>query len=318
MKPDLPFDAAVEAIERADKLVLACHVSPDGDALGSMLGFAASATAAGRRVWASFGRPFRVADNYRFLPLDLLSPPEEVPEDPDVMVVFDVASPDRLGDLARVADHAGKLIVVDHHRSNTGFDGVLLVDPEAAATAEVAVALIDRLGWQLTEEAAVSFYTALVTDTGRFQYSNTGAATLRLAARLVEAGARPHVIGRHLYEEAPFGFLKVAARVLDRARLEGRMVWSVVTADDLEAHGIGWEDTDPLIDLVRVAKEAEVAVLLKVPEPGVVKVSLRSRGGVDVGSIAAALGGGGHHNAAGATVSGSPEQVVAQIGRLHG
>lgn len=316
MNADLPLDRAVEAITAVDELVLACHVGPDGDALGSMLGFAVAAREAGKKVWPSFGEPFGLPDNYRFLPLDLLVRPDEVPDHPRVMVTFDVGSPDRLGELVGRAEAADTLIVIDHHGSNGGFGHVDLIDPRAAATAEVAVRLVDALGWRIDPTSATCFQVALVTDTGRFQYSNTTPATLRLAARLVEAGARPDEIGRHLYEEAPFGFLKVAGLVLERARLEGRLVWSMVGGDDLNRFGVGWEDLDPLIDLIRVAREAEVAVLVKVVEPGSVKVSLRSRGSVDVAAIASALGGGGHHNAAGATVRGEPGAVLDTIRRM--
>ncbi len=309
------FSDAVELLRSATSMTLACHVGPDGDALGSMLGLGVAAKGAGKKVEASFGEPFDLPHAYRFLPLDLLVPPARVTEAPELFVTFDAGSADRLGDLESRVERAEAVLVIDHHASNPGFGTVDLVVPEAAATAEIVYHLVTALGWPLDEPVAMALHTGLVTDTGRFQYSNTTPGTLRVAASLVEAGARPEVIGRHVYEEVPFGYLRVAGAVLSRAVLEPghRLVWSVLTQDDLAAGGIGMEATDNLIDLVRIAEEADVAVLMKELDRGRVKVSLRSRGRVDVGAIAVALGGGGHHNAAGFTWEGSVVGAIAAV-----
>ncbi|MFO7549027.1 MAG: bifunctional oligoribonuclease/PAP phosphatase NrnA [Acidimicrobiia bacterium] len=308
---------AAAAVAESPALLVTCHIGPDGDALGSMLGFAVAARAAGKRVEASFGEPFVVADPYRYLPLDLLVPPGEVDRSAPVAVAFDAGSLDRLGSLAPAFAEAEASIVVDHHASNTRFGTVNLIDPVAAASAEVAIRLIDELGWPIDEVAATCFHTGLVTDTGRFQYSNTAGVTLRTAARLVEAGARPEEIGRHVYEETPFGYLRCAGSVLTRAVLEPghRLVWSVLRQSDLVEAGIELVDTDPLIDALRVARESDVAVLGKEMEDGRVKLSLRSRGRVDVGAIAVDLGGGGHHNASGFTHPGPIEAAIDEVRR---
>ena len=310
-----PFDDAVAVLADAESLVLACHVGPDGDALGSMLGLGLAAKAAGKSVTASFGTPFSIPEAYRFLNTDLLVPPSQVPEAPEVMVTFDAGSKDRLGELGSVASKAGKVVVIDHHITNVGFGDINLIDADAAATAEIVVALLERLGWPIDEEIAAALLAGLVTDTGRFQYSNTTPRTLEAAARMVEAGARPEVIGQHVYEETPFGYLHVAGAVLSRAQLEveRRFVWSVLTIEDLKEAGIRATDTDPLIDSLRTAIESDVALLVKEVDDGKVKGSLRSRGRVDVGAIAVELGGGGHHNAAGFTFAGSAEGAVAAV-----
>jgi phosphoesterase RecJ-like protein len=310
--------AAAEVLQTASAVAVTCHVGPDGDALGSALGFAGSARKAGKEAVVSFGAPFVVGHAYRFLPLELLVPPGSFPEAPQVMVSFDAGSMDRLGELAVPAAKAGTLIVVDHHASNTGFGAINVIDPSSAASAQLVHELIGVLGWPLDAMVATCLLTGLVTDTGRFQYSNTSPATMRAAADLVEAGARPELIGRHVYEEAPFGFLAVEATVLGRAVLEPdlALVWSVLLRSDLARRNIGIEDTDPLIDALRVAAEAEVAVLLKEQEEGGVKASLRSRGAVDVGAVAVHLGGGGHHNAAGFTDPGPPNDTMAAIRAL--
>jgi phosphoesterase RecJ-like protein len=315
--PDL--EKAGRILADSDELVMACHVGPDGDALGSMLAVAQAADTAGKRAIPSFGAPFTVIPSFRFLPTELLVPPVGVPERPKLMVTFDSGNIDRLGELARPAAQAECLIVVDHHGAGSGgFGHINLIDPAAAATAEIAYLLIQAAGWKVDKRVATCLLTGLVTDTGRFQYSNTTPATLALAAELVAAGARPEVIGQHIYEETPFGYLHVAARVLQRSQLDRarELVWSILYTSDLEACGITLADTDPLIDLIRLPIEAGTALLLKEQGPGWFRGSLRSRGKADVGRIAQALGGGGHRNAAGFSFNGAPEAAVSIVSEL--
>ncbi len=309
------LEHAANIVESADTLVMACHIGPDGDAIGSMLGLAVAARSAGKTVFASFGEPFVIPDTYRFLPIDILVEPSAVPSEPATMVTFDAGSIDRLGTLRPVAEAAGELVVIDHHISNTGFGSCNLIVPDAAATAEIVFDLLARMNWPVDEAVANCLHTGIVTDTGRFQYSNTTPRTLEVASALVDAGARPELVGQHVYEEVPFGYLAVAGAVLNRAVLEPerRFVWSVLTEEDLASGGIGLDDTDPLIDALRVARESDVAALFKVLDDGRVKGSLRSRGRVDVGEIAVDLGGGGHHNAAGFTVEGSVETAIDAV-----
>ena len=231
------------------------------------------------------------------------------------MVVFDAGSPDRLAELGGPAGNAGTLVVVDHHVTNEGFGDIPLVDPDAAATGVIVVDLLDALGWPITAEIATCLLTAVVTDTGRFQYANTTAPTLEVAARLVAAGARPEQISQKVYEEAPFGYLKAAGVALARAVLdtdEG-MVSTIITHQDLDEAGVDWGDIDNLLNTLRLAEEADVAVLAKVNADSHVKVSLRSRGATDVGALAADLGGGGHRLASGFTFDGDPEKAIDEV-----
>lgn len=309
------IEKAAATIDASTRLALACHVGPDGDALGSMVGFGLAARAAGKHVVAGFGSPFIVPANLSFLPTDLLVEPERFPERPETMVVFDAGSRDRLAELGSPAGDAGTLIVVDHHITNEGFGDIVLNDPAAAATAVVVVDLLDELGWPISAQIATCLLTAVVTDTGRFQYSNTSPTALRLAARLVEAGARPELISQRVYEEAPFGYLKVAGIALGNAVLDNElsMVSTMVGHHDLEEAGIDWGDIDNLINTLRLAEEADVAVLAKTGADGKVKVSLRSRGATDVGALAAELGGGGHRLASGFTYEGDAAEAIEEV-----
>ena len=332
-RPGIRADAwakAVTLLDRADEICLACHVRPDGDALGSMLAVAHALRAPGRsrppRVVASFGdQPFEVPAILRFLPgTDLLSPPSGYPERPRLMVTFDVGSIDRLGLLAPNASRADELIVVDHHASNTQFGTVHLIDPDAAATAVLAADLISALGAELTREIAFGLYAGLVTDTGSFKYSSTSPAVHEMAARLLGTGIEPGAVARELWDRAPFGYLSLLSGALGRAELEPAqagghgLVWTTVTRGDRAAHGLSFEAGEPVIDVVRRTDEADVAVVLKESDDGLWQVSARSKGKVDVGYACTRLGGGGHRFAAGFTASGSAADAMARLRPLLG
>jgi phosphoesterase RecJ-like protein len=308
------YAAAVNALGPAETVAVCCHINPDGDALGSALGFARAAAGAGKDVVVSFGEPFVLPEYFSILPLELLVPPAEFPSEPEVMVTFDAADRSRLGSLGPASEAAATLIVIDHHVTNEGFGDVNLIDGSAAASAVLAFELIQRLAWALDAEAARALLMGVVTDTGRFQYSNTSVHTFEVAAALVDAGAHPEIIGQMVYEHAPFGFLSVAGAVQTRAVLESELslVWSELRSSDLAAAGIDAVEADGLIDYIRIAREADVALLLSETDVGT-KGSLRSRAIVDVGALAASFGGGGHARAAGFTAEESPAQVIERV-----
>ena len=316
-KPEIEvgLTRAAEVIRSAATLVTTCHIGPDADALGSALGLALAARAIGIDAVSTFGGEFVVPDHFAFLDTTPLLPPAQAPAAPDVLVSFDAGSIDRIGEVERIAATASRVVVIDHHASNTGFGDINVNDPEAGASAQLCYYLLGVLGWEVTPAIATALHAGLVTDTGRFQYSNTRPEVLRVGAALLEAGARPEVIGQHVYESVPFGYLAVESAVLGRAMLEPdrSFVWSTLEQADLQGNGIGIDDTDGLIDAVRIAREADVAALAKEQPDGSTKVSLRSRGRVDVGSIAVALGGGGHHNAAGFSYAGSRTDAIAEV-----
>lgn len=309
---------ALRLISQADEVTLACHVSPDGDALGSMLAVGTVLRSMGKRVVASFGdRIFTVPRLLRFLPnQDLLVRPGDVPAEPEVMLTFDSPTLDRLGLLAPNASKAAGLIVLDHHPSNTGFGTVNLIDPAVAATAVLAEELIYRLGASLDRDIATCLYTGLVTDTGSFRHSSTTPAAHEMAARLVATGLRTDEIARELWDRSPFGYLKVLGAALERVTLEEGLVWTYVTRADRAAYGLPYDEVEGIIDVVRRTDEAEVAVVLKEDDHGALQVSTRSKGAVDVAAICTALGGGGHVNAAGYTSHESVEETMSRFRAL--
>jgi phosphoesterase RecJ-like protein len=316
---------AVKLLDGAAEICLACHIRPDADALGSMLAVAHALRSRGGpgqpRVVASFGDlPFEIPRILQFLPgVELLSPPDRYPDDPEVMVTFDAASGGRLGLLEGSAARARELIVVDHHASNTRFGTVHLVDPAAAATAVLAFDLIGRLGVEISREIAFGLYAGLVTDTGSFKYPTTSPRVHELAAQLLQTGIEPGAVAQKLWDSAPFGYLGLLSAVLGRAMLEPDLaagyglVWTTVTRADRAAHGLPLDAAEAVIDVLRRTDEADVAVVLKEDDAGQWQVSARSKGYVDVGRACVAMGGGGHARAAGFTATGTAADTMAAL-----
>jgi phosphoesterase RecJ-like protein len=311
------WSRAVAALRDAGDIALACHVGPDGDALGSMLALNLALRSLGKTPVASWGsEPFQVPAQYAFLPgQDTLSDPAGFPELPELLVTFDTGSAARLGSLAPAAEKAACVLVVDHHMTNTCYGDINLVEPAAAASAVLVAELIDRLGVPLDADMAACLYTGLTTDTGSFKFAATTPSVHELAARLLETGVRHDEIARVIWDTNAFSYLKLLAVVLDRARLEvgHDLVWTWLSNDDLTSHGLALEDVEGAIDIVRTAQEAEIALVLKQGLDGLWSASMRSKGAVDVGAVAMAMGGGGHRFAAGFTSDAGVEETVARL-----
>jgi bifunctional oligoribonuclease and PAP phosphatase NrnA len=235
------------------------------------------------------------------------------------MLTFDCGSIERLNELAVPAAKAhqkDRLIVVDHHATNTRYGSINIVDEGAAATAVVVRRLAQELGWPLNREAAWCLYVGLAADTGRFQYGSTNSAVFGLAEELSSFDLPIGAITRELFEENRFAYLQLAALALSRAQLdvEHAFVSTFVTQEDLARFDVRYEEAEGLIDWIRTTSEAEVACVCK-EVPGGVRVSLRSLSKVDVGSIAVSLGGGGHRLAAGFAMNATVGEVLAEVKR---
>jgi bifunctional oligoribonuclease and PAP phosphatase NrnA len=318
------WSAAVDAVQKLPldaSVLLVCHVNPDGDAIGSMLGVGLGLQSLGfRRLQATFPGPMEVPEPFAAMPgLQLLVPATEAEPAPDLMMCFDAASVSRLGELADRIGTAGTTVVLDHHASYTGFGSVHLVDPRAAATAVVAEGLLARLGVRLDASIAECLYVALVTDTGSFKFDMTTPSVHQLAARLLATGLKPAEISRRVFDTRPFGAVRLYGDVLTRAQLDpdaagGRgLVWTYATLEDLARHGQRPYVLEPLIDAVRCTAEADVSCVVKQVAAREWAVSMRSKGASDVAAVAVALGGGGHRLAAGFTWHGELADVIDAI-----
>ncbi len=310
------MDEAVALLRAAADVTLLAHVNPDADALGSALALGLGLHRRGARVRVSFGAPEQPPESLRGLDAaGLLVPAGEVPPCPELLVVLDTASPQRLGPLVDRVATAGAVLVVDHHGANTRFGTHRLVDPGAEATVVLVLRLLDALDVSVDEPIARCIYAGLVTDTRNFR--GVGPATHLLAARLLASGVDAAGLTRRLLDTHPFGWLGMLSVVLGRARLEphaargmGLVHTEVRLADSV---GLGPEEVESVIDIVRTCGEAEVAAVFKEVETDTWSVSLRSTSRVDVGAVADALGGGGHRHAAGFSSPGPAARILRAL-----
>jgi phosphoesterase RecJ-like protein len=313
------LDEAAKALESAEEVVLVCHVNPDADALGSLLGLACFLGRRGKQVAATW--PNGLAEPPRWLEAlpgrEYLVEPKKLPKAPSLLVTLDAADPARLAGLEHLLKKSAAVVCIDHHRTNPGFGTINVVDGEASATAELVFRLIERMGGEVTPEVATCLYAGLVTDTGRFQYESASPEVLRIAAALREQPFDHAALAQILYEDNSLPYLRLLGKVLDRAshEAEADLVWTYLTRKDLKEAGVSIQETDDLIDVLRTAREADVAAVLKEQREGGFKVSLRSRGKTDVAAVSAKFGGGGHRLASGYTSKQDLEETTKSLAR---
>src|SRR5580765_6233942 len=313
------LEAVVEALRSHDRFLVTTHENPDGDALGSMLAATLALRQLGKDVSMYLAGPAPLPGEYRFMPLDELSRTLPADGDQRALLAVDCANESRLGPDPEILHQSPFTIDVDHHHDNTRFGDVNLIVADASSTGEVLRDVFAELGVELTPELAEPLYIALVTDTGRFQYTNTTPKSLRLAAELVEAGADVHAVFQQVYESVEFAKLKLLARALDRARVleGGRIVVSHLVRNDFADAGAVEAYSEGIIDYLRAVEGAELAVLIREPprdDRPLRRVSLRaSIDELDVSAIARLFDGGGHRQAAGFSSDKSIDEITELI-----
>jgi phosphoesterase RecJ-like protein len=306
---------AAEAIRAGARFLVTTHENPDGDALGSMLAMKLALDQLGKDAAMMLLGDAPLPAEYAFMPLQglLRRAPEDAPE--RILLAVDCANESRIGPDPEVLQHAPLVIDIDHHHDNTRFGDVNVIDAAASSTGELLRDLFYELDVELTPPIAEALYIALVTDTGRFQYTNTTPKSLRLAAELVESGADLHRIFQGVYETVQFAKLKLLARALERAQVYegGRLVVSYLLRDDFHEVGAAEPYSEGIIDYLRAVEGADMAALIREPPRAAGptrRVSLRaSHDELDVSAIARKSNGGGHRQAAGF----SSEESIAEI-----
>jgi phosphoesterase RecJ-like protein len=313
-------DAVVEELRSAQKFLLTTHENPDGDALGSLLGMHLVLKQLGKDSCMFLAaEEFPLPYEYRSMPLADVN--NEPPTDLDdrTVVFLDCGNIDRMpvDFLQRDGVH---IVNVDHHHDNTRFGTVNLVDSRASCTAEIVWELSKELGVEMTAEIGDPLYVGLVTDTGKFMYTNTSPRSHRMAAELIDAGVDTHAIYRRLYEDLPFPRLALLTRALNAIERydDGVVTATSLTRADFEETDAVETDSEGIVDHLRAVEGTKVAVLVREllsdDRTGVRKVSLRSTDGtVDVSRIARGLGGGGHRQAAGASSELPFDELMATI-----
>ena len=292
----ITLQLAAAKLRAADNILVTAHINPDGDAIGSTLAMLQILRAMGKNVAAYIDD--KIPKNFSVLPFaeEIRQPREDEKFSADLLVVLDT-SPDRIGNVKNLTD--APILNIDHHITNSGDEGDLYVDANAAATCEIIFQLCKELDAEISKNVAVCLYTGLATDTGFFNYSNTRPSTLRAAADLVEAGVEPNLISEQV-EIRSFRDIQIMSAALQTTKLfYGGKVAGMFIDRELYKQV---ETTEGLIDLIRVIDGVEVAFLLTEKERDVCRVSMRSKG-VEVSSIAKRLVGGGHVRAAGCTIN---------------
>ncbi|MHB8172024.1 MAG: DHH family phosphoesterase [Thermincolia bacterium] len=308
------YQEVITTLRKYKDIAVVCHVNPDGDCIGSMLAMSFMLEAMGKKVTLVSNDV--IPEVYKFLPGSQQIKGVEGLKGQELVIFVDCSDPDRAGEqVARSVSHIPCIINIDHHVSNQQFGHFNLVDPEAAATGELIYYLQKEMSLTLTKEIALCLYAAIVMDTGSFRYENTTGSTHRIAAELVDTGLNVYDINRSLHDDVSLINLKVIQLGLANLKTSscGRLAW--ITLSDQEMRNIDAKDEhiDGLINYPRMIKGVEIGILFRETGEGIVKISFRSKGRVDVNRLAGEFGGGGHPRASGCRVANTLAQTEAQV-----
>jgi bifunctional oligoribonuclease and PAP phosphatase NrnA len=311
MADKMDFQKAVELIGKSNKVLITTHTRPDGDGCGCIAAISQTLTTLGKNVKTLLLSELPAWYEFLF---------EQKPEnfskkteiDSDLIIIVDTATYNQLPELDKYLKQPDKpILVIDHHASSDNVGDVSLIDSSAAATALIVFDLLKYAGWPITKKIAEALFVAVSTDTGWFQFDNTDSRALEVCAELIEAGAKPAKIHHDLYQNFSLQRFKLMVAMLNTLELHlgGRFAMQHLTQEDFKQADAKYTDTENLIDECRRISDVEAAALFVEQADGQVKVSLRSRGTIDVCKIAAKFGGGGHKLAAGAHLPGPIENA---------
>ncbi len=311
----------IAAIEANQNFVITAHTNPDCDALGSELALAEHLKNLGKtvRIFNSDAMPeaFKFLDARKWVRRYSQAKHLTLINQADVIFVVDASGTwERTGRVGEACQSSSALkICVDHHPDPTDFVDLAVVNTDAAATAELIFDLVQAMGGQLTGSMAQALYAGIITDTGNFRYPKTNPHTHQVAAALLEAGVHPTAIYSQIYEQYPLGRVRLKGHVMDSIKTEagGQLACYSLSRQKLKEYGVRMADLDGFASLGQEIGGVRATVFCVEGSNSKTKVSLRSDGSVAINQIAANLGGGGHPSAAGATVTGKLDKVLAQI-----
>lgn len=303
----------IEKIVESTSFLVTTHENPDGDAVGATTALTNFLRALGKKVTLYYTD--EVPENYRFLPTTDTAVRDIPDQEYDVCFVLDAGELKRAGTALTNYGRKGFLINIDHHPYGEPFGDINYVDPHACATGILIYRIIKEFGYTLDRDTALCVYTAIVTDTGSFRYSNANTEAFQVTGELAALGINPWSVAEKLYESQPLARLKLLAEALATLSISARGTFAAITVslDMYDRTGANAELTDGLVNYPRSIHGVEVAVLFRQVTSDLYKVSFRSKGTVNVSSFAMAFGGGGHHNAAGCTIQGSLDQVKQAV-----
>jgi|WetSurMetagenome_2_1015567.scaffolds.fasta_scaffold82289_3 bifunctional oligoribonuclease and PAP phosphatase NrnA len=307
------FQKIKEAVDRGRRFLVATHIDPDGDAIGSAfaLCFALRSLGKDAAVYMRDGIPYR----YAFLPK-----PEpmirEIPKNGyDTVLIVDCGDLARVGDGHETLNHLGYLINIDHHDTNDAFGQINIVDERASSSAELLYLILKALGVTFSYEIAISLYTAVLTDTGSFRYDSTTQRAFSICEEMTGFGVVPSRVAGEVYESHPKERYLLLCRVLGTLEFfsNDRIATAYVTRDMFATTGTNREHTEGFVEYIKEIRGIEVACVIRELDNGKFKVSMRSKGNVDVALTAQKFGGGGHQKAAGCTIEGDISDVKNKL-----
>ena len=309
------LEALVGTLQGADEILISSHINPDGDSIGSLIGLGLALESLGKKVTLLNQDP--TPSMFQFLKgAERIRNLEDNIPIPETAVLVDCADLERVGaELAAQLKKAHCIINIDHHVSNAYFGHYNLVDPSAAATAEIILRLLPLLDVKLDQDMATALYTGIVMDTGRFQYANTTPATHKAVAFLLEKGVDLGQVQNRLFETCSLPSLRLIGEALRLLQLtpDGKIAWIEITRQLMLQTGTKPEHCEGIINYPRSLQGVEIALLFREINPEQIKVGIRSKRMVDVNGLACCFGGGGHERAAGCIISGKMREVVPQV-----
>ena len=315
----------IHQIENSENILLASHVSPDGDSVGSLTSFGLCLEIMGKKV--TLYSESSIPAVYRYLPaIDRITRKIKSFDDFDVAVILDCSNLDRVGDAVDMIEKIPMIINIDHHSTNTLFGHLQLVDMWACATAEIVYWLIKKMDIRINKAIATSIYTGILTDTGSFRFANTNENAFSICKEMVEYGVDPSYVAQHVYGPYSLGRLKLLNRALDSIEISenGKLSVMTLTQEMFNKTGAQLEDTDGFLNYARNIKDIKIAAMIQEKKGNGSKqagkkpyhISLRSDGAIDVAAIAAQFGGGGHRSASGFCMESSLEEIKSTIFKL--
>ena len=312
-----PPPLLLSLLESSHNILCVSHVSPDGDAVGSLLGLGSILRSLGKRP--TLALQDEAVSEFQFMPgVEMIIGPAEVALSYDLIVCLDTSSIDRLGTVYRPDIHNQvPLVVIDHHVTNTLFGTENWVDTGCAATCQMLVHLADALNVPLSEEIAVSLLTGLVTDTRCFRTANTNTNVMQATLRMLNAGANLDYIVRNTLDSRSFSLIRLWGAGLTNVQMEDGIIWATLSAESRQRSGVEPHQSDGLANFLVTAREADISATFaqRYANNGqeLVECSFRAKPGFNVSQVAFAFGGGGHPPAAGCTVAGTLQEVSARV-----
>ncbi len=291
---DITLSQAAEIIKSSDNIIITAHINPDGDAIGSLLALAIYIKDCGKNVTCILDDD--IPEKFNFMPnISLIQKPSNIIKS-DLLIVLDSSDIERIGKVAQMVQ--APILNIDHHISNIKFADYLYLDADAAATGEIIFEILESQKCKFNKDIATCLYTAIATDCGFFRYANTSASTMRIAAKLIEAGVSPNMISEKI-EKKSLENMRALIKALESLEffLDNKVGVLSITEDILNI----CDNTEGFIDFPRVIDGVEIAILFKCVQDNLCRVSMRSKS-VDVSSIAKIFNGGGHKRAAGCSI----------------